>query len=167
MSGLASRHHAMNTGHPPRHSIGRVAALMLLVFLFCHPSLLADTDLRGLIVRLDKIRIPGRDVASKLEIRHSPKPAQPPETSAFQLYTRVSGEPGWQKVATLMICAAPPKDAGKRILFLDEACWFFETAGKNFPRPDVVAADGVRLSQLAAGGRFFGDAGRPGGDFVR
>ena len=131
MSGLASRHHAMNTGHPPRHSIGRVAALMLLVFLFCHPSLLADTDLRGLIVRLDKIRIPGRDVASKLEIRHSPKPAQPPETSAFQLYTRVSGEPGWQKVATLMICAAPPKDAGKRILFLDEACWFFDPHAKR------------------------------------
>ncbi|MCX6969816.1 MAG: outer membrane lipoprotein-sorting protein [Verrucomicrobia bacterium] len=99
--------------------------------------LAADTGLKGLIARLDQIRIPGRDLASELEIRHYPKPAQPPETSAFRLFTRISGEPGRQNIATLMICTAPPRDAGKRILFRDDACWFFDPHAK---RPVKISA---------------------------
>jgi len=105
--------------------------LLLAVFLLCAPRLFADTGWTGLIARLDQIRIPGKDAVSALEIRHEPKPSQPPEISAFKLYTRISEEGGKRQVSTLMICVGPPKDSGKRILFQDEACWFFDPRAKR------------------------------------
>lgn len=111
--------------------------LLALLFLFCLSPLFADTDWRGLVARLDQIRIPGRDTISTLEIRHTPKTAQPPEISTFKIYTRIAEGHGRRKISALMICTAPPKDSGKRILFEDEACWFFDPHAK---RPVRISA---------------------------
>ena len=119
-------------GFPMRHFRYPFAGpLLLAVLLLCAPLLFAGTDWMELIARLDQIRIPGKDAVSALEIRHEPKPSQPPETSTFKLYTRISEDGGKRRVSTLMVCTGPPKDSGKRILFQDEACWFFDPRAKR------------------------------------
>ena len=114
-----------------RYSCPFACPLLLAVFLICAPRLFADSDWTGLIARLDQIRIPGKDAVSTLEIRHEPKPSQPPENSTFKLYTRISEEGEKRQVSTLMVCVGPPKDSGKRILFQGGACWFFDPRAKR------------------------------------
>jgi len=116
---------------------GFAVPLMALLFLFGISPLFADTDWRGLVARLDQIRIPGRDTISTMEIRHAPKTSQPPEISTFKIYTRIAEGHGRRKISALMICTSPPKDSGKRILFEDEACWFFDPHAK---RPVRISA---------------------------
>jgi hypothetical protein len=84
-----------------------------------------------LIARLDRIRIPSQNSTSTLEIRRSAKPSEPPEVSGFHVYSSVSQESGQKRISTLMICTAPSKDAGKRMLFQDDACWFFDPRAKR------------------------------------
>ncbi len=119
-----------------RYFHGLAIPLLAGFFLLCISPLFGDTDGRGLIARLDQIRIPGSDTVSTLEIRHTSKPSQPPEISTFKVYTRISEDGGRRKTSTLMICVNPPKDSGKRILFQDEACWFFDPRAK---RPVKIA----------------------------
>jgi hypothetical protein len=114
-----------------RYSYGFAVPLLALLFLFGISPLFAVTDWRGLVARLDQIRLPGRDTISTLEIRHTPKAAEPPEISTFKIYTRIAEGHGRRKISALMICTAPPKDSGKRILFEDEACWFFDPHAKR------------------------------------
>ncbi|MEI6033584.1 MAG: outer membrane lipoprotein-sorting protein [Verrucomicrobiae bacterium] len=121
---------------PSKSPLGLFPSLLALLAIWAS-SLFAGTDSSGLVARIDRIRIPSQSSVSTLEIRHSAKPSQPPETSTFKVYSWVSQEPGRKKISTLMICSAPPKDVGKRILFQDEACWFFDPHAK---RPVRISA---------------------------
>ena len=111
------------------HGIGVILALGILSFFACVPPLAAGTDLERLIARLDQIRIPAQAVTATLEIRQPSKPSEPPQV--FKTFTQVGGSDSRRVTAALMVCTAPQKDAGKRFLFREEDCWFYDPKAKR------------------------------------
>ena len=108
---------------------GAIVALALIAFLSCTHALSAGTDLDRLVSRLDQIRIPFQAVAATLEIRQPSKPSEPPQV--FKTFTQVAGGDSRRATAALLVCSAPPKDAGKRLLFREEDCWFYDPKAKH------------------------------------
>ena len=111
------------------HGIGVILAFGILCFFACVPPLAAGTDLERLIARLDQIRIPAQAVTATLEIRQPSKPEEPPQV--FKTFTQVAGSDSRRVTAALMVCIAPQKDAGKRLLFREEDCWFYDPKAKR------------------------------------
>lgn len=97
----------------------------------------ACAETSQLVARIDRIRIPSQGFTASLEIRQLARRSQEAQTSVFKVYSRVSDSGTRQKTSTLMVCTAPPKDAGKRILFLGRDCWFCDPKAK---RPSRISA---------------------------
>ena len=114
---------------PPSRWIRTSLTLGLLTFCTCSQVVSAGTELDRLVACLDQIRIPPQSVAATLEIRQPSKPAEPAQT--FKTFTQVAGGDSHRTTAALMLCTAPPKDAGKRLLFRDDACWFYDPKAKH------------------------------------
>ena len=108
--------------------------LGFLAFFFFIELAAAGADLDRLVARLDQLRIPAQAVAARLEIRQPSKPSEPPQI--FKTFTQVAGGDSRRATAALMVCIAPAKDAGKRLLFREDDCWFYDPKAK---RPARVA----------------------------
>ncbi len=85
--------------------------------------------LENLVTRLDRARIPAESCAATIEITRPDHPGEPPQV--FRSFTRVDGSGAGQRTSALLVCTAPPKDAGKALLFTPEACWFYDPKAKN------------------------------------
>ena len=103
----------------------------LLACLLCagQTAWSADRALEDLVARLDLIRIPVQPCAATIEISRPDRPGEPPQV--FKSFTRVSGGGPTKQTSALLICAAPPKDEGKRLLFTADSCWFHDPKAKN------------------------------------
>ena len=102
---------------------------VLVLCGFSLQTLPASPDLDRLVARLDQIRIPVQGVTAMLEIRHPSKLSEPPQI--FKTFTQVDGVDDRRATAALMVCSAPPKDAGKLLLFREGGCWFYDPKAKH------------------------------------
>ncbi len=89
----------------------------------------ADPALEDLVARLDRIRIPSQPCAAVIEISRPDRPGEP--VQVFKSFTRVSGNASARQTSALLVCTEPPKDAGKRLLFTADSCWFHDPKAKN------------------------------------
>ncbi len=89
----------------------------------------ADPALDDLVARLDRIRIPSQPCAAMIEISRPDRPGEPAQV--FKSFTRVSGNASARQTSALLLCTEPPKDAGKRLLFTADSCWFHDPRARN------------------------------------
>lgn len=105
----------------------RALPALVACLLAAAPS--AGAALENLVTRLDRARIPADSCAATIEITRPDHPGEPPQV--FRSFTRVDGSGAGQRTSALLVCTAPPKDAGKALLFTPEACWFYDPKAKN------------------------------------
>lgn len=89
----------------------------------------ADQSLEVLVARLDRIRIPAQSCTATIVVSRPDRPGE--AAQAFKSFTRVTGSGPGQQTSALLVCTAPAKDAGKRLLFTPDSCWFHDPKAKN------------------------------------
>ncbi len=111
-----------------------------LVILSCclmlPPAFAQDANTHLLLVqKLDAMRLPSEDFTARVTIRKTKPNGSNAEDSSFRQYSRRRTEQGGRVVLdTLVICNEPQRDAGKMILFVGDACWFFDPHAKRATR---------------------------------
>jgi hypothetical protein len=100
----------------------------------------------ALVRKLDAMRLPPEDFTARLTIRKTQAGASSAAESRYRQYSRRRVESGGRIVLdTLAICIAPARDAGKMVLFVGDACWFYDPHAKRATRvpPQQVAAQAL------------------------
>lgn len=99
----------------------KVAWLLALAGLWCGFAPAAE-PLVKVVADLDALRLPSGSFEARLEIAEPGR-----ETGRFRVFARKSGL-GFK---VMMACEAPKADAGKRLLFADNAAWLHDPRSKR------------------------------------
>ncbi len=101
-----------------------------------------------LVRKLDAMRMPSEDFTARVAIRKTKAGDSAAKESNYRQFSRRRADTDGQAVLdSLLVCSAPEGDAGKMILFLADACWFFDPHAKRATR---VPAQQVAAQALVA-----------------
>ncbi|MBX7208507.1 MAG: outer membrane lipoprotein-sorting protein [Verrucomicrobiaceae bacterium] len=88
-----------------------------------------------LVRKLDALRLPGGSFTASVTIRRTAGKGGQAEVSRYTQQSRRREEANGRVVFdTLVRCIEPPKDAGKALLFVGDACWFHAPHARNASR---------------------------------
>ncbi|MFO1484932.1 MAG: outer membrane lipoprotein-sorting protein [Verrucomicrobiaceae bacterium] len=88
-----------------------------------------------LVRKMDAMRLPPEDFTARVMVRKTKAGAAAGEDANFRQYSRRrAGADGRVALDTLIVCDEPKRDAGKMILFVGDACWFFDPRAKRATR---------------------------------
>lgn len=110
--------------------------LFLLGCLWLAPVMAQEINTHLPLVRkMDAMRLPPEDFTARVTVRKTKVGAAEGEDASFHQYSRrrVAAD-GSVVLDTLIVCDGPKKDAGKMILFVGDACWFFDPRAKRATR---------------------------------
>ncbi|MBL9145768.1 MAG: outer membrane lipoprotein-sorting protein [Verrucomicrobiaceae bacterium] len=89
----------------------------------------------SLVQKLDAMRVPPEDFTARVTVQKTKAGASTSETATFRQYSHRRVEANGRVVLdTLVVCDEPARDAGKMILFVGDACWFFDPRAKRASR---------------------------------
>ncbi|HRX55683.1 MAG TPA: outer membrane lipoprotein-sorting protein [Verrucomicrobiales bacterium] len=99
-----------------------------------------------LVRKLDALRLPGSSFTATVTIQKTSTKRGEPEVAHFTQQSRRRVEANGRIVFdTLVRCIDPVKDAGKALLFVGDACWFYAPKARNASRlsSSQVAAEAL------------------------
>lgn len=101
-----------------------------------------------LVRKLDAMRVPPEDFTARVTIEKTRPGSADSEMARFHQYSRRRVQAGGRvALDTLVVCDEPRRDAGKMILFVGDACWFFAPRAKHASR---MSAQQVASQALVA-----------------